>query len=242
MPISFSKLGNYGHLGNSLFQAACTIALAKRNNDSFILSPTWKYKDKFNLPQSCFQNIKPKTTYQEPGFHYCEISYKPNMDLEGYFQSEKYFKDFEKDIKELFAPKFTVGNNKDCASIHVRRGDYVTLPNHHPVLTMDYYNKAIQLIEPNATKFLVFSDDIKWCKENFIGNKFEFVEGNAPEVDLILQAKCSHNIIANSSFSWWGAYLNENPNKIVIAPKKWFGQTLSMHNTKDLYCADWILA
>lgn len=239
MPIYFEKLGEYGHLGNSLFQAGCTIALAKRNNDSFKFPIKWKYKDQLNLPVDCFiSNIKSSTTYHEPDFHYNPIPYKPNMNLLGYFQSSKYFDDFEDNIKHLLRPKYNLYRIEDTTSIHVRRGDYLKHPNHHPILPMKYYESAMELT--NTKRYLVFSDDIPWCKKNFIGNQFDFSEEQNEVLDLELQSKCTHNIIANSSFSWWGAYLNENQDKIVIAPKAWFGPALFSHNTKDLYINSWI--
>lgn len=103
---------------------------------------------------------------------------------------------------------------------------------------MRYYQAAM-----NQTKtpfYLIFSDDIAWCKKQFIGPQFEFAEGNSPVTDLALQISCEHNIIANSSFSWWGAYLNKNPGKRVIAPGKWFGPA-QPHDTRDLLPSSWTI-
>lgn len=241
MAVSFKSLGNYGHLGNSLFQAACTIALAKRNNDSYQFPSSWKYRNDLSLPSSCFvPNIISRTKYEEPKFAYQNIPYKPNLDLLGYFQSEKYFSDFKQDIHSLFTPKNLdkISEQKNKVSIHVRRTDYLKFPNHHPTMTMQYYEKAMSLFDAGTT-FVVCSDDINWCKKRFIGSRFEFSDNKDPILDLILQIKCGHNIIANSSFSWWGAWMNKN-NK-VIAPKKWFGPALAQHDTKDLYPNGWIL-
>ena len=91
----------------------------------------------------------------------------------------------------------------------------------------------------NCENFIIFSDDIKWCKNNFIGDKFTFIEGEKDYIDLWLMSLCNHNIIANSSFSWWGAWLNQNPNKKVIAPINWFGPEKKL-NPKDIYCKNWI--
>ena len=240
MPIYFSQLGTLGHLGNSLFQASCTIALAKRNNTSYFFPSTWKYKNSFNIPSECFINtIRPLSTYSEPNFHYDTIPYRNNMNISGYFQSEKYFKDYEADIRNLLTTKNNFAMRPGLVSIHVRRGDYLLYPRHHPTVEMSYYEKAMEL--SGTDKFLVFSDDIYWCKKHFIGNMFEFSEGNSALLDLDLQSKlCEHNIIGNSSFSWWAAWLNKNPNKKIFAPKKWFGPALSSHNTKDLFPNDWI--
>jgi len=121
--------------------------------------------------------------------------------------------------------------------LHVRRGDYLQLPTHHPTCTIDYYHKALANFDG---KVLVFSDDIDWCRKTFQDPRFEFVKGNLDYIDLYLMSMCKNNIIANSSFSWWAAWLNDNKDKKVIAPKKWFGPAIS-HNTMDLYPKKWRL-
>ncbi len=132
-------------------------------------------------------------------------------------------------------------SSDNTCSIHVRRGDYLNSPNHHPVQNMNYYMKAIKQM-PKDSIFLIFSDDISWCKANFpdVPEKFIFVEGNADYEDLLLMSLCKNNIMCNSTFSWWGAWLNKNPNKKVIAPSVWFGPAYANHNTEDLYCEGWI--
>jgi hypothetical protein len=128
----------------------------------------------------------------------------------------------------------------DTCSIHVRRGDYLALQNHHPIQSIEYYQNAIDIIG-NDKHFLIFSDDIKWCEENFGGltNK-TYITGNQDYEDLYLMSMCRNNIIANSTFSWWGAWLNKNEDKKVIAPKQWFGVSNSHLDTSDLYCKKWI--
>jgi hypothetical protein len=125
--------------------------------------------------------------------------------------------------------------------LHVRRGDYCTLAEHHPTQSIDYYKAAVEIIGKEATYF-IFSDDIPWCIEqlDWIPNK-QFVQGNEPHEDLYLMSFCKSNIIANSSFSWWGAYLNQYKSKQVIVPKRWFGSAKEHWDTKDLYCADWTI-
>ena len=236
-----------GGLGNYLFQIATGYSLSKQYNDDFcvdlsdvivIHKPVQHY---FN---ALFKNIRfseqphIQTYYQEPFFQYSPIPHQNNLKIEGYFQTEKYFINYRKDIIELLdfetiqqqiKPKYDLVNT---CSIHVRRGDYLTKPNYHPTCDISYYNKAINLMPPN-TRFLIFSDDILWCKTQFIGNNFNFIDELNDYEDLALMSLCEHNIIANSSFSWWGAWLNENPNKIVIAPNRWFG-VLVNNNTQDL--------
>jgi hypothetical protein len=127
-------------------------------------------------------------------------------------------------------------------SIHVRRGDYLSFPEHHPPLTMDYYREAMSRF-PGA-RFLVFSDDPGWCLLNFrdAGYQVEISTGRTAAEDMALMASCDHHIIANSSFSWWSAWLNRNPSKRVIAPDpktRWFGPAKKGWNTADLLPAAW---
>jgi hypothetical protein len=235
--ITFSKLGDYGRLGNQLFQIACTISTALDNNDSYGF-PNWEYSKYFNLDFCFFDNIKCDTSYQEPDFSYNKIPYSKNMDLVGYFQSEKYFINHKDMILELLTPKDEIKQESGLCGVHIRRGDYVKLQDYHYNLDMSYYEAAMSKV--NANKYIIFSDDINWCKQQFKGRKFQFSEGKTPHEDLALMSKkCEHMIMANSSFSWWGSYLNQNPNKIVIAPSKWFGPKLT-HNTKDLLPENWI--
>lgn len=234
--ITFSQLGNQGRLGNQLWQIAATIAHAKKHNVPFQF-PQWSYESHFNL-HGCFGNIKVNRVYAESHFHYSEIPFWGDMDLSGYFQSYKYFENCKEDIDNLLTPASQFDKEMGLCSIHIRRTDYVHQPQNHPTQNMKYYEYAMQL--SNCSKFLIFSDDIIWCKNNFKGNQFEFSEGNSPAIDLALMAKkCENNIICNSSFSWWGAYLNQNINKKVIAPNLWFGSNLN-HNIKDLLPIQWV--
>lgn len=236
--ISFNQLGNLGRLGNQLFQISSAISLAMHNDDEFVF-PQWKYEPYFNL-HGCFSsNIKTTNSYREPFFHYQKIQIadtkNQTLDLSGYFQSHKYFQEYSGLIKSLLTPKLGFGIKWGTTSIHVRHGDYLSLTKEYEQLGMSYYNQAMNMIK--SKRYLIVSDDIPWCKANFIGEQFQFSE--ADEItDLSLQLSCEHNIIANSSFSWWGGFLNKNPSKIVIAPNKWFGPALP-HNTKDLKPEDW---
>ena len=121
-----------------------------------------------------------------------------------------------KGVLERYDELLTDGTT--CA-IHVRRGDYLKFPHMHNSRTMDYYNKAMKIVK--ADTYLIFSDDIKWCKEQFVGDEYHFMD-DRDYIEMFLMSKCDHNIMCSSSFSWWGSYLNKNPNKIVVAPKKWF--------------------
>src|ERR1019366_1978381 len=235
MTISFKDLGNQGRLGNQIFRMATTIALALENNDTYVFPP-WKYESHFNL-QNCFSNVIANSeTYYEPYFHWASITHRPNLNLSGYFQSWRYFQKYEGEIKRLFMPNDNLPL-QNATSIHVRRGDYLQFADCHPTMTANYYNEAMRLCP--SEKYYVFSDDINWCRHAFIGPQFEFISDNNETTDLEIQAKCQNNIICNSSYSWWAAYLNPNPYKIVIAPRQWFGPKLQ-HNTRDLIPPTWI--
>ena len=238
-----------GGLGNMLFQIATTYAIAKDNNDDCIFDfeyhsnmprqqsrPANIYKNNIfkRLKQGVSEN---KKSFQEKDFFYQNIDYQPNLYLKGYFQTEKYFKHRRKEILDLFDVEF----KEECdlseyTSMHIRRGDYLKIAN-HPVLNVEYYQKAIEL--SNAKKIVIFSDDIAWCQSIFKGSNFLFMDDDDYK-ELYFMSLCKNNIIANSSFSWWGAWLNKNEDKQVYAPKQWFSPSLK-HDTKDLYCDGWFI-
>lgn len=150
-----------------------------------------------------------------------------------YCGKEKFFKPVEKQIRKEFElkeefkkpiqQKIKEISLKNSVSIHVRRGDVLKLKNYY-ALNVDYYKKAIDIIKKKVKnpRFYIFSDEIDWCKENFkkFGINMNFIEGQKDYEDLELMKTCKHNILANSAFSWWAGYLNKNPKKIIIAPKK----------------------
>jgi hypothetical protein len=186
--------------------------------------------------------------------HILELS--NNIHLDGYWQSEKYFIDIANTIRHDFTLKKEMTaksrelsekiKNTNSVSIHIRRGDYLSskFSSIYPVLTMDYYRQALDAIK-NKIKdpyIFIFTDDIHWVKDNlYITGPKEFVSGqeeiNVNE-ELILMSQCRHNIIANSSFSWWGAWLNSNTDKIVIAPQNWL--SVKNYNINDLVPEKWI--
>ena len=257
-----------GGLGNHMFQIAATYALALDNNDdcAFEHAITIGQESTRAYINNIYSRIKfvssdeikskfaiPK--YYEPNFYFQQLPYKSNLHLVGYFQSEKYFNYHSKKIRALFEPtdniiqyiyeKYTSILNGNTVSMHIRRGDYLN-SLHLVMCSEEYYQNAIK----NFTKcdIIVFSDDIEWCKVNFRDNNFIFIEGEEDYIDLYLMSMCKNNIITNSSFSWWGAWLNNNKNKKVIAPKIWFNEGTKQYwcldrnkliNTKDLYCNGW---
>lgn len=202
------------------------------------------------------KNLRCKSYVVEPHFNYWDgiNQLKDNCYLDGYWQSEKYFIEFADEIREDFNFKllFSVKNKEiarqvsdvNAVSLHVRRGDYVSDKRNAfiGVCSLDYYRKAIDTIKLKVDKpvFFVFSDDIAWVKNNlaldktavFVGHN----QGDESYNDMRLMSLCKHNIIANSSFSWWGAWLNANPNKIIVAPRQWFA---SKKDDSDLIPTNW---
>ena len=192
----------------------------------------------------------PYITYTEPGFEYNPIPYTPgtNLLLDGQFQSEKYFENYKDKIVDLFKIsdeiesqiREFIPNVNDLAFLHVRRGDYTQFPNHHPLTTREFYEQAVKEIGEDKT-YLIFSDDLEESKKllDFIPNKHFYASG-VDWMDFYIMSLCGDSIIANSSFSWWAAYLNSNPNKKVIAPVTWFGPVYAHYDTKDLIPNNWI--
>jgi len=185
------------------------------------------------------------------------LSEKRNVYLSGFWQSEKYFADIRQTLLEDFALQSSLSKDNmllsqqiasvNSVSIHIRRGDYISNKNalsKHGVLGLDYYKNALNLIRsrvPNPV-FYIFSDDINWIKQNLhIEESHYIIEHNKAEdsyLDMILMSTCKHNIIANSSFSWWGAWLNDYSEKMVIGPKNWFSD--STIDTSDIIPESWI--
>ena len=246
---SFSKLGQYGRLCNSMWQLATLISYCKKHNKTPLI-PEWEYLKCFKSLPIPSNNIIVDKIYNEPSFTYNEIpNFQYQVDLLGYFQSPKYLDGI--DVIELFELKDEyktkvneLYNNlnpeklKTC-SLHIRRGDYLIEPHlsYHGVLPSSYYSNAIRELYGasfNKIQYLVFSDDIEYCERTFVGlNNIVFVKGNEDIIDLFLMSKCNDNIIANSSFSYWSYLLNQNKAKRCVAPKNWFsGANL---DTSDLY-------
>ena len=176
---------------------------------------------------------------------------KTNTFFYGYWQNEKYFKKYRKELLEIFKLKDIHSQTKEyqqkiikseSVSLHIRRGDY--LNSIHGTCDMKYYKQAVtEILKINKkANFFIFSDDISWVKNNldFIDHKtLVLLESDIPDhEEMYLMSQCKHNIIANSSFSWWGAWLNQNSDKKVIAPKKWLNS--STLNTNDLIPDSWV--
>ena len=257
-----------GGLGNILFQIAATksLSLDKNvdcsfpnlnelldylNNDNFY-NPSINHCDEYKL---FLNHINIVSSNVEIPIYYFPFEYKefdlPHDEfyIDGFFQSEKYFTHNRDKILDYFKPtdfilnliheKYGLFLDKITTSVHVRRGDYIKHPNHHPVQTIEYYMESINELKNETDLFLIFSDDIEWCKNNIILDNCVYIEDEKDYIELFLMSKCNNNIISNSSFSWWGAWLNKNKDKIVIGPKKWFGSDIK-HNTGDILPETWI--
>ena len=252
--IILSYLG--GGLGNMLFMVAAATGLSKKyghkqyfldNHYGILHGTPMSYKNTIfrNIP--LFNNDVSKfIEVKEKSFHYTPIEVpNENVIINGHFQSQKYFDHCKDEVQELFSCPDDIKNNlltkynlENTVSIHIRRGNYVQLAHNHYNLSLDYYRKSIDYFK--GYNILIFSDDIRWCKDNFKGNKYTFIEDQNDIEDLYLMSLCSHNVIANSTFSWWGAFLNKNLNKIVIYPDKWFGPGNKDLKISDLVPDNWI--
>lgn len=264
--ISFPNLGRLGRLGNQLFQIASTIGIARKNNHIYAF-PEWEYQEFFTnrLPSA---KLLVKDVGTEKGCNYEDLSipqFPRPIGLHGYFQSEKYFKHCEEEIKKYFflsteihdliRSKYEKVLGIYKTFIHVRRGDYKKLPQVYYLQDADYYKKCLELC--GEDKFAIFTDDPEWCKEKF--SEFDYFLVNEREhkknlstsesegeskkflkedvIEFALMTKFENSIIANSSFSWWAAWLNLNPNKRVFAPKNWYKEdhVKKIYNTSENY-------
>tara|TARA_R110000868_G_scaffold8986_1_gene45525 strand:- start:15157 stop:15993 length:837 start_codon:yes stop_codon:yes gene_type:complete len=246
--ITIKGLGKSGDLGSQLQQYASLHAIAKENNkviafpeSSLIQGWGFKFSKLIDIPLTImpedffcdFVDIEPNgMMIKDPNMF--KLDSNINYNISGLFHLFHYWhpkysndilnmslnKDYENAAKELYK-KIKV-QDKELVSIHVRRGDYL-LPQHHHFCKLDnnYYESALQYFLDHIEKyhFVIFSNDIEWCKENLIeGEMVTFMQQGQDCVDMILMSMCDHNIIANSSYSWWAAYINKNENKKIICP------------------------
>ena len=260
--IGFNALGQLGRLGNQMFQFAALKGIARHREYNFCFPPSFnkdEWKDHqlflpFKLGSTNDLHVQyidfDRQTILEKGFGFDEDIFNNCPDwvtIQGFFQTEKYFKHIKDELKKDFEFKDPIYNPcKEMIStidnpvaLHIRRTDYITNPN-HTCLGLDYYEKAIK--EFDDQPILIFSDDPKWCQEQelFESDRFMISDNDDAYLDLCLMTMCKGHIIANSSFSWWGAWLADT-NK-VVAPKGWFEGSNNSHlDTTDIYCTDWIV-
>jgi hypothetical protein len=242
--ITFSNLGNLGRLGNQLFQISSVIGHSMDNGYSYGF-PDWKYSGYLKTPLPVIDNFSAFSKFVERDpWAFQNIPKNDNIDLYGYFQNPLYFDSHRDMIFQLLTPTEEIEKRVDeimghhigkrITAIHIRRGDYLKFPGHHPIPHMDYYNKSIEILRDDTDLFMVFSDDIEWCREQFIGN-FIFSDEIDEFIDLLKMSKCDNFIIANSSFSWWGSYLCKNNNKKTIAPFNWVGPEYKNKGWEQVY-------
>lgn len=265
--IGFNALGRMGRLANQMFQYASLKGISRNVGADFCIP---YYKDSVDdgignkLRSELFDSFDLKVNIgilnnghapvvKERFFHFDEELFSlcpDHVSLQGFFQTEKYFKHIESEIREDFT--FNEGILNPCKemaesvdnpiALHIRRTDYVSNSENHHNLSLSYYEKALSMFESDRN-VIVFSDDPSWCSEQelFSDDRFLISENKDNRVDLCLMALCSDFIIANSTYSWWGAWLSNNSNKKVIAPVEWFGKTgyTKDHNTEDLIPNEW---
>jgi hypothetical protein len=259
--ISCQSLGLNGRFGNQMFQYATLYALGKDLKlDIGVPYQTKSPNDKLNfcLPE-CFKlSAKDssshifKSVYVEMEFNYSDEIKKvtDDMDIRGYFQTEKYFKNYKKELQEKEFKFLTnietqanalFDKNNEYIAVHMRLGDYLRIQECHPVCSAEYYKNALKMMPVDA-KIILFSDDITQAKSILkdCGRNIEILGTNDKFVDMCMMTKCNYHVIANSSFSWWGAWLSNS--KKIIAPKKWFGISHTVpKNWDDIYCDGWII-
>ena len=264
--IGLNYLGKLGQLGNQMFQYAALKGIAAKHNYKTIIPShpdvivdalgnklRIELFDAFDLPMGPMDvgYVPHDRNLQEPHYHFSQElldNCPDNVSLVGYFQSEKYFKHIEDDIRNLFAPKeeslscwaSTQHLFDNPVALHIRRGDFLINSVHHHNLSMKYYETALRAFGKER-QVIIFSDDTDWCKQQplFEGDRFLVCEGGGPYTDLYMMSKCDDFIIANSTFSWWGAWLSRNEDKLVIYPDRWFGPNNIDKSTADLFPPKW---
>lgn len=262
--ISFSSMGSLGRLGNQMFQYACTYAVARKNltspsistHDSHTGNQRNQLVETFRLSSATYNSYSGITRqFREKDFNYDSKIENVTIgtDLFGYFQSEKYFRHYRTDLLDsefVFNANIqansrshivNLGLSGPMCSIHIRMGDYRNLGDTHVNLGIDYYANALSLV-PDCDSYLVFSDEYVEAKKMLRQLDFEKAH-RLVYLDLDfattmhMMSMCDHHVIANSSFSWWGAWLSKN-SQTTIAPSAWFGPR-GPKSWNDVYCEGW---
>lgn len=240
-----------GRLGNSMFQVAACMSYAKKYGYEwavpFDARESAIHRVYPNLPKTKQGfNGQPKNGYDAAQYEFYEWPrWGDNITLQGFFQSEKFFENVKDQVKQMFQLPH-IADYEDFVSIHVRRGDFVKYAKSFPPIGEQYLYDAMGYfsVKSNIRKFLFFSDDIQWCKDfaakgfqfevNEGGRHYkvmtedltiEFFEDSNEHTSLSVMASCKHHIIANSTFSWWAAYLGHNPDRVIVCPnsRDWYG-------------------
>lgn len=247
-----------GGLGNQLFQIATTAVYAWKQR----IEPVFDFDScstrnqgraaseyKFSLYRQLLTGDVSLCTniYKEQSNTFSSIPDMEDVCLEGYFQSPKYFDDYRKEVRNMLSFNsmnldrvheflLSLGNNS-VTVVHMRRGDYTKWPDVYHLCSEDYYHKAMGMLSYNQFVFCAIPKDMEWVKEHFFGDNIHYSPFTDEIDDLTLMILANNIIMANSTFSWWGAYLNPNPDKVVIAPKLWYKELSS----QDIYCDSWQL-
>ena len=258
--ITFKLMGSYGRMGNQMFQYATLYSIAKTRGYEFGVPMRRKSENPYHnfCLNECFLNLSAKDSSNHFSKHRAqerEFSYNAGIfgilddtDIVGYFQSEKYFKDYRNELLNEFDFKEEIKSKaKDIRSItkepvisvHLRLGDYKNLVGKHPICGVEYYKEALKHL-PEDILIIAFSDEPALAKDVFdsLNKKYFVTESDNQFIDMCTMTMCDYHVIANSSFSWWGAWLGNS--KKVVAPATWFGDSPEMpKNWSDIYCEGW---
>ncbi len=276
--IGYNRLGSNGFLGNQMFQYASLRGIATNMGYDWVIPPPSSYYDANYGLFECFEmkSVTQKNlgfvdfnTYETGNFHFDNSIFNncpDNVNLNDFFQTEKYFLN----VREIIRSDYTfkreiletcrefVNSLHNPIFLHVRRGDYLNVPDCHPTCSIEYYKKSLEYFDSDSD-VIICSNDIEWCKKQklFSSDRFLISDGNekynhqvivsggydtlfVPYYDLCLMSLCGGGIIANSSLSWWGAWLINNPKYPIVAPKKWFGAKFIHYDMSDLFPKTWI--
>jgi hypothetical protein len=283
MTISYNGLGSNGRIGNQMFQYASLRGIAKNRGFDFLIPPENNLGRTNYCLFECFKMAGVKESnkgfsdfteqHDDQGhFNFSKELFetcKDNINLNGYYQTEKYFLNAKEEVRKDFEFKDEIVD--ECKSfidsigqtpifLHVRRGDYVRVQQWHPLMPIEYYKNALSKFDKNVP-VVILSDDFEWCQQQEIfkpdrffisesdvkfNNKMQMGDGKMEQSlvgfwDMCLMSLCDGAIIANSTFSWWGAWLQKNPNKKIITPnpKNWFGPMYSHWNMDDIIPETW---
>ena len=255
MTIGMNNLGRNGRLGNQMFQYASLVGIAKQCGFDFRIPADCDLPDGFEMLHcgDRYGLIEGDEVELHESHEFCEELFNqcPNhVTLNGYFQTEKYFKNVEEEIRQDFTfrneiavlCKHKMSEVDTPVGLHIRRGDFLINSANHHNLGLDYYESALKHFNDDRN-VIIFSDDPEWCKEQklFEDDRFLVSEGNDSYTDLCLMSLCSDFIIANSSFSWWGAWLSKGVDKVVCAPSIWFGPNNAHLDTSDIIPDEWTI-
>ena len=267
--IGFNYLGKMGQLGNQMFQYASLRGIAKNRGFDFCIPYHQEVFDDgignklrielfdpfmmSTVKQSNIAVIESGDPRTEGGHSFNETLFNTcpdNVSLHGFFQTEKYFKNVEEELRQDFTFKNEIAINckhsmstvDTPVALHIRRGDFLVNSANHTHLGLDYYAECLKKFDKDRT-VIIFSDDPAWCKEQslFSADRFLVAEGNDSYTDLCLMTLCSDFIIANASFAWWGAWLSKGVDKLVCAPEKCFCPDNAHLDTSDMFPDEWVI-